>query len=91
MGWYIFIFLLGAGVFALMLQLRSRSIEIKWYDWLISLVGLSLLLFTIQNFFASLAEYTSTAAWMFLLVTGLPAVILMAISWQLVARRAKAS
>jgi len=28
-----------------------------------------------------------TAAWMFLLVTGLPALILLAVAWQLVARR----
>jgi hypothetical protein len=47
-----------------------------------------LLLFTIQNFAGSLAELESTAANMFLLVTGLPllvtglpAIIRLAVAW----------
>ncbi|AHB14145.1 reductive dehalogenase anchoring protein [Dehalococcoides mccartyi GY50] len=35
-------------------------------------------------------EFYSQAAYMFLLVTGLPVVILLATSWQLVNRRIKA-
>lgn len=53
--------------------------------------GLLLLLFTIQNFFGSFAELEPTAAWMFWLVTGLPAIILLGVAWQLAWRRNRAA
>ncbi|MES0328998.1 MAG: dehalogenase [Dehalococcoidales bacterium] len=77
----------GAAVLGLVLWLQSKNVAVKWYEWLIGGLGLALLLFTIQNFAGSLAELESTAANMFLLVSGLPAIILLAVSWQLVARR----
>ncbi len=79
-------FLLGALIF----WMRSRDIGLTWYEWLIGAVGLLLLIFSAVNFFGSLAEEESTAATMFLLIFGLPALILMAVSWQLAARRIKA-
>jgi hypothetical protein len=75
----------------LVLWLRGKDITVKWYEWLIGAIGLLLLLFTIQNFAGSLVELESTAANMFLLVTGLPALILLAVAWQLVARRQRAA
>ncbi len=77
----------GAAILGLVLWMQSKDVAVKWYEWLIGALGLMLLLFTIQNFAGSLAELESTAANMFLLVSGLPAVILLAVSWQLVARR----
>jgi len=50
-----------------------------------------LMLLTIQNYAGSLAELESTAANMFLLVSGLPTIILLAVAWQLVARRQRAA
>jgi uncharacterized membrane protein len=87
--WLIVGLLVGAGVLAVALWSNNRGVSIKWYDWLIGLVGLLLLLFTIQNFFGSNAELEPTAANLFLLVTGLPAIILMVIAWQLITRRAR--
>jgi hypothetical protein len=88
--WLIIGLVAGAAVLGLVLWMRGRNIAVKWYEWLIGALGLVLLLFTIQNFFGSLAELESTAANMFLLVTGLPALILLAVAWQLVARRQRA-
>lgn len=85
--WFIIALILGAGLLALVLWLRSRDIKVTWYEWLIGVVGLLLLLFTIQNFAGSFIELEPTAAWMFLLVTGLPALILLAVVWQLAWRR----
>ncbi len=82
--------LFGAALLALVLWLRGRDIKVTWYEWLIGVIGLALLLFTIQNLVGSFAELEPTAAYMFLLVTGLPALILLAIAWQLVARRQRA-
>jgi uncharacterized membrane protein len=88
--WFAIAFVLGAGLVALILWLRSNSVAVKWYEWLIGIIGLLLLIFTIQNFTGSFAEFNRTAAWLFLPITGLPALILLAVSWQLVARRQRA-
>ena len=89
--WLIIGLVAGAAVLWLVIWMRSKDIAVKWYEGLIGALGLLLLLFTIQNFFGSLAELESTAANMFLLVSGLPAIILLAVAWQLVARRQRAS
>ena len=88
--WLIIGLVAGAAVLGLVLWMRGKDISVKWYEWLIGALGLALLLFTIQNFAGSLAELESTAANMFLLVSGLPAILLLAVSWQLVARRQRA-
>ena len=78
--WFIIALVIGAAVAGLIFFLNSRGIKVSWYEWLIGIVGLALLLFTIQNYGASLNEFESGAATTFLLVTGLPAVILLAIA-----------
>lgn len=83
----IILLITGLGLGALIFWLRSRSINLTWYEWLIGAIGLLIFLFSTINFFGSLREAESTAATMFLLVFGLPAVILMVVSWQLAARR----
>ncbi|MBA7468401.1 hypothetical protein ES707_03650 [subsurface metagenome] len=85
--WFIIGLVAGATLLALVPWLRSRDIKVTWYEWLIGVIGLALLLFTIQNFVGSFAELEPTAAWMFLLVTGLPALILLTVAWQLAWRR----
>ncbi len=89
--WLIIGLIAGAAVLGLVLWMRGKDVSVKWYEWLIGAIGILLLLFTIQNYAGSLAELESTAANMFLLVSGLPAIILLAVSWQLVARRQRAS
>ncbi len=88
--WLIIGLIAGAAVLGLVLWMKGKDVAVKWYEWLIGALGLMLLLFTIQNFAGSLAELESTAANMFLLVSGLPAIILLAVSWQLVVRRQRA-
>ncbi len=88
--WLIIGLIAGAAVLGLVLWMQSKNVAVKWYEWLVGALGLMLLLFTIQNYAGSLAELESTAANMFLLVSGLPAIILLAVSWQLVARRQRA-
>ncbi len=65
---------------------RSQSIKATWYEWLTGILGLLLLMFTINNFFGAQAEYEPMAASMFLLVTGLPAIILLVTAWRLAQR-----
>jgi uncharacterized membrane protein len=89
--WFLIGLILGALLLGLVTWMRRKNISLTWYEWLIGIVGLVLLVFTIQNFFASFTELESSAAWMFLLVVGLPALILLAVAWQLAARRNKAT
>ena len=85
--WFIIALVIGAGLLALVLWLRSRKIVVKWYEWLIGALGLLLLLFMIQNIAGSIAEMEITAAWQFLWLIGLPAIILLALAWWLPWRR----
>jgi len=88
--WLVIGLVLGIAILALVLWIRNNKVAIRWYEWLIAAIGLGLLLFSIPNFTSSFAEREPTAAWMFLLVLILPAVILMAIAFQLVWRRSRA-
>ena len=85
--WFLIGLVIGVALVTLALWLRCRRIAVKWYEWLIGVIGLLLLLFTIQNFSASFAEYEEFAAWTFLWVFGLPSIILLAIACFLPWRR----
>jgi protein-S-isoprenylcysteine O-methyltransferase Ste14 len=89
--WLIIGLVIGAALLALVMQMRNKNFSIKWYEWLIGIVGMLLLLFTIQNSFALITEVQPTAAWMIWLIVGLPGLILLAVAWQLSVRRARAS
>ena len=84
--WLIIGLIVGAGLLWLVSWMKSKNMAFKWYEWLLGVIGLALLLFTIQNFFGSQAELEPKAASMFLLVTGLPAVILLVLTGVLAAR-----
>lgn len=84
--WLVIGLIIGAALIWLVSAMKGKGVSMKWYEWILGLIGIALLLFTVQNFFGSQAELESKAATMFLLVTGLPALILLAITWQLVIR-----
>ncbi len=88
--WLIVGLIVGAALIGLELWVRNKNLVVTWYDRLIGAVGIILLLFTIQNSVTAITELESTASWMFLLVFGLPALILLAVAWQLIARRQRA-
>jgi hypothetical protein len=89
--WLVIGLVIGALLIWLVSFMKSKGMAFRWYEWLIGLAGLALLLFTVQNFFGSQAELEPKAANMFLLVTGLPSLILLAITWQLVIRHKSAA
>lgn len=87
--WFIAALVLGFAIAGAIFYMRSKKITLSWYEWLIGIIGFLLVLFTIQNYIEVRGEFETKAANMFLLVIGLPGIILMAISWQLAARRQK--
>lgn len=82
---------IGIALLAVLLWMRNRNISLKWYEWLIMVIGLLLLAFTIQNFIGSFIEDEQVAAWYFLVVTGVPGIILIALAWGLHVRRQRVS
>ena len=85
--WFVIALVLGGLVGALVFWLRGRGIKVTWWELLIGAIGILLLLLTIQNFFGSQTEFERSAANMFLLVIGLPAIILLAVAGQFIWRR----
>ncbi|ACZ62473.1 dehalogenase [Dehalococcoides mccartyi] len=80
---------IAAALFGITSWLRNRNLKVSWYEWLIGGIGFALLLLAVQHFFGALEELFPFAALMGLAIIGIPALILMVIAWQLVARRAK--
>ena len=89
--WFFIAMIAGAGIMGLAWLLKIKGVKLTWYEWLLGIVGFFLVLMTIQNYFGSVAEYEQEAANMFLLVLGLPAVVLLALAWSLAWRRRSAT
>ena len=85
--WFVISFLLGVGLLAFVWWLRSRDIKLTWYEWLIGILGLVVLLFGLQNLVGSFAENEPEAAWVFLYTLVPAGLIIIAIALQLVVRR----
>ncbi len=81
----------GAILLALVRWLRKNNVSVTWYEWLIGIVGLLLLAFTIQNTWGSLYELESVAAGMMWLILGLPAIILLVVAASLAWRRKRSA
>ena len=85
--WFLIGLAFGAVLIALILWLPSKKIAVKWYEWLIGVLGLLLLLLMIQNIVGSIREMETTATWHFLWLIGVPALILLALACWLPWRR----
>ncbi len=76
MWWFLFGLVLGACVLALLRWKAAKNIRMTWYEWVMGIAALVLILLVIQHFIGSLAEEETRAAWMGVLFLGIPAVIL---------------
>lgn len=63
------------------LWLHTRKIDLHWYEWLLACLGLVILMFALQNFFASSAEMEPVAPGRFLTVFGTPAFVILAVAF----------
>ena len=82
--WFVIGLLLGISLLLLLaFWLHDRKVNIAWYEWLIAVVGLALVVFSIQNYSATF-EVERTAPSVFLLIFGLPGVLLLALAGALV-------
>lgn len=76
MLWLILGLIIGVGGFWLVSWTRSKGISLRWYEWLLAVLAVLLALLAVQLFAGSMAELESRAAWLLLLIVGVPAVIL---------------
>jgi uncharacterized membrane protein len=74
--------ILGA-VIAIGLYFAATKLSLTWYEWILAGLGLILILFSIQNYVAYGVELESRAQGMFLLVFGLPGLVLAVIGFVL--------
>lgn len=88
---FIVALIVGAGVAVLAMWMRGSGVATKWYDWVIGIIGLAFLLFAMQNFFASGIEGESDAASNYLLIVGLPSLVLLVVAGSLIWRRHSAA
>jgi len=86
-SWFFGGALIVAIVGGLVWWFKNKGINLTWYEWLIGIIGLLLLAFALQNFFGALSEYEYDAAPLFLLIVGLPGLIMIGVVFQLVNRR----
>jgi uncharacterized membrane protein YeaQ/YmgE (transglycosylase-associated protein family) len=78
--WVISSLIIGAVAAGLLFWLRSRGTKFTWYELVIGIVGVLLLMFGIQNYFGFTSEFESSAANTSLLILVLPAVVLVALA-----------
>ncbi|MCL2475391.1 MAG: dehalogenase [Chloroflexi bacterium] len=78
--WFIVALLVGAAILGLGWFLHSKGITIKWYEWLIGIIGILLLLFAIQNGVGGFAEFEKTAGQIFLFAFGGVALVIIAVA-----------
>ncbi len=69
----------------------NRNIRTIWYDWLLGLVGITLLLFGFQSIYAAFQEKMPQAALMFVLLPAFPALIILVVVFMQVFRRYRKS
>lgn len=86
MLWLILGLLLGAGFFWLA---TSGKVKLRWYEWILVVLGVILILFAIQNYNASQFEMEPRAAGIMLWLFGLPGLILAAIAGVLAFMRSR--
>ena len=76
----------AAFLFLMAAFFKNKGYAVKWYAWLLGIIAMLLVLFTAQNYFGSQAEFWPKAANMFLVIGGVPALILLVVTWQLIVR-----
>ena len=86
MFWLIIGLLLGAGFFWLA---TGGKVSFRWYEWLLVVLGVILILFAIQNYSASQLELEPRAGGIMLWLFGLPGLILAAVAGVLAWMRAR--
>ena len=69
----------------LALGMSLRGARIAWYEWLLMAIGGALMLFSAQNYQAAVSDFEPGAPGVFLLLFGLPGLVLFLVGAALAA------
>lgn len=69
-----------AGI-AVIVWLLARKVSLKWFNWVLGLIGWGLLLLALQNYGASVLEAEPKAAAILLAIFGVPGLILLLLAY----------
>ena len=84
--------MLAAGAIAVFIfWVIKKGIKFSWYEWLLGTLAILFSMLAVQHYIGSLNEYEPNAGWMGLLIFGFIAVILYAVTAQLVWRHNRSS
>jgi quinol-cytochrome oxidoreductase complex cytochrome b subunit len=78
--WFFIGLVVGVGVLLLAFWLRNKKVKISWYEWVLAAIGLLFISFGIQNYVGSSTRYEQSAPGMFLLMFGVPGLVLIALT-----------
>jgi hypothetical protein len=70
---------IGVVLLAMAWWLRNKKVAVKWYDWVIGITGLALLMYTLSNI-TSFAASENSAPLIIFLIIGLPSLVLISIA-----------
>jgi hypothetical protein len=87
MWWFLFGVVVGAALWGLILQIRSKRVHVNWYEYLMGLLAVAIFLLLIQHFTGSRLELEPTASWMGALFMGVPGLILAVLAVRLPLQR----
>ena len=85
--WFIVGTIFGVALLALFWWMRSKNIKVSWYEYLIGGIGLLLLLFTIQNWVGAIRENEAASTMWYLLILGVPSLVLLLVAGSMAWRR----
>lgn len=81
MLWLILGILIGLGLFGLYTKVKAGQLIVRWYQWVLGIMAVIMLLLTIENYLGFQEELEPVAANFVILAMGLPAVILAVIAY----------
>ncbi len=79
MFWPTILVVITLAIMGLLLWGKNKGYAFKWHEWILFFVGVALFIFTLENIIGSFEENVPKAALMFVLITGIPTLILLAI------------
>ena len=75
--WYFLIgFTSGGCLVSLWNRLKKEAIRLVWYEWILAFIAFLFFILMVQTFIASVEEGQLRAAWMSVVFTGVPQVLI---------------
>lgn len=75
--WYVLVgFLMGGGAVLLWQTLKSVSLKMNWYEWILIILSYVIFMFMAQTFIASYQEFQPKAAWFSVIFMGIPILLM---------------